>query len=597
MKQLTKRTLALVLVVVLAGLAFMPYVAYADEPEETYEATEETIEETIEVGTQSRTAVTIREETYFSFTPNATGYWTFVTSNIIGTSDPELRVTNNYGHIMALDSGTAPNNNAIVKLHLVEGAHYIIWAGVRWGTMGSFTLTVYMSDTFTRPTRPVPVPTVIPGEGGMSRGQDQLLYSFSPQESGLWSIEIEAEAIFEIEISDSFGNFIGGTLDSRNDHFFATMRLVADETYRIRSWGLGGVWYTITISPAESFEPWIDWDMLAEWDIAVDFDADMSALSPHGGHVSVNDTVQLSFTPYTSGLWLFEIYENFDNPVLLITDTYGSFIFAEEIWSDNQWLFFTMEADVEYILWASSFWGGNVDFSMYISYYEPEPVDYDLDYDEPAPDIIHTDRGTRIPSHGGYVIVGDEHTFHFSPATTGSWTVQLIGDSSWTDLLVSDISGSFVLQNWAGRIISLYMAQYAEYIFETWAEQDDTLIFVSPTYEITFPGSAAHTTRMVTNETEFVFVPNISGYWLIYTTNNIGQTDPYLWLYDAEGNIIAQDDDGGEGLNAMIKIHLDAGTQHTIRAGFFAGTGEYRLNVRRAGGMPVRDLVVLNPPG
>ena len=593
MKQLAKRTLALVCVIVLATAAYIPYVAYADEPE-AYEA--------IEVDTQSRTVVTIEEETYFSFTPNATGYWTFVTSNNIGNNDPQLRVQNHYGHVIASDSGTAPNNNAIVKVHLVEGAHYIIWAGSRWGTVGSFTLTVYMSETFTRPMRPVPIPIEIPGEGGISRGRDSLLYTFSPHESGFWNIQVEADdyAFFEIEISDSHGNYIAGTLDHGADNFFASMRLVAGETYLFRGRHFGGTRYSFTISPADSFEPWIDWDMLAGWDIEIDLDAEMPTISPYRERIAVNASpTQLSFTPYTTGPWLLEFTDNNDSSLLLITDTYGSFLLIEEIWWDEQEILFHMEADVEYIFWISAFWGGRVNFNMYVSHYEPQLIDDDIDYDEePVQDIVVTDWGTRIPSEGGYVPAGEERHFHFTPATTGSWTVQLITEIGWSELSVSDFSRSFTIHDWDNGIISLDMAQHSEYTIDTWVGWDDegALVFVSPTYMITFPGSSASTTRRIANETEFTFVPGDSGYWVIYTTHNVGQTDPFLWLVDAEGNIVAYDDDGGEGLNSMIKIHLEAGDLYTIRAGFFIGSGEYRLNVRLIGGGQERDLVVLLPP-
>ena len=38
-----------------------------------------------------------------------------------------------------------------------------------------------------------------------------------------------------------------------------------------------------------------------------------------------------------------------------------------------------------------------------------------------------------------------------------------------------------------------------------------------------------------------------------------GEVDTYLEAYDASRNLIAEDDDGGEGLNARVEIFAEAG--------------------------------------
>ena len=83
----------------------------------------------------------------------------------------------------------------------------------------------------------------------------------------------------------------------------------------------------------------------------------------------------------------------------------------------------------------------------------------------------------------------------------------------------------------------------------------------------------------VDSNTEFTFTPSYSSTWIIYTTNN-GSSDPYLEIYNANGVLIDEDDDGGEGYNASIDTYLEAGVTYTINARFWAGgSGSYDLYV------------------
>ena len=63
-----------------------------------------------------------------------------------------------------------------------------------------------------------------------------------------------------------------------------------------------------------------------------------------------------------------------------------------------------------------------------------------------------------------------------------------------------------------------------------------------------------------------------------------GELDPYLELRDESGEAIAMDDDGGDGLNSLIRHTFDAAGTYTIAAmGFGESTGSYtlRINDRR----------------
>lgn len=56
--------------------------------------------------------------------------------------------------------------------------------------------------------------------------------------------------------------------------------------------------------------------------------------------------------------------------------------------------------------------------------------------------------------------------------------------------------------------------------------------------------------------------------------------DAYLTLADFDGNILAEDDDGGGGLNSRMTIQLDAGSYVLVASSFEAGElGAYTLSV------------------
>jgi PKD repeat protein len=68
----------------------------------------------------------------------------------------------------------------------------------------------------------------------------------------------------------------------------------------------------------------------------------------------------------------------------------------------------------------------------------------------------------------------------------------------------------------------------------------------------------------------------------------LGLWDSYLYLFDAEGNYITADDDGGEGYASRITITLGAGTYYIGAAAYSSGTGSQRVRLRE---------VAIPPPG
>jgi hypothetical protein len=69
----------------------------------------------------------------------------------------------------------------------------------------------------------------------------------------------------------------------------------------------------------------------------------------------------------------------------------------------------------------------------------------------------------------------------------------------------------------------------------------------------------------------------------VYTLETFGSTDVILSLFgpDNPANLIAEDDDSGEGLNPRVVTSLDSGSyQIMVRHFHRSGTGNYRIQVR-----------------
>ena len=95
--------------------------------------------------------VHVSSRTAFSFTPDRTGAWTFRTADN-GDSDPYILVrdSDNYnrGEFAHFDSGSGPDNSALLTLQLDGGTPYMIKTGLvhNYYAPCNFTLTVSPAD-------------------------------------------------------------------------------------------------------------------------------------------------------------------------------------------------------------------------------------------------------------------------------------------------------------------------------------------------------------------------------------------------------------------------------------------------------------------
>ena len=81
------------------------------------------------------------------------------------------------------------------------------------------------------------------------------------------------------------------------------------------------------------------------------------------------------------------------------------------------------------------------------------------------------------------------------------------------------------------------------------------------------------------SEDWYSFRPNQTGFLVIETT---GVTDTYLEIYDAQDNLMMEDDDGGEEVNARVDIYVRIGATYFIKVKAFSNdiTGQYVIQTR-----------------
>ena len=88
-------------------------------------------------------------------------------------------------------------------------------------------------------------------------------------------------------------------------------------------------------------------------------------------------------------------------------------------------------------------------------------------------------------------------------------------------------------------------------------------------------GSSTASSLEADEADQFFIEISSSGTLVVYTT---GSTDTQGAILDSSGNVLASNDDGGEGLNFQISTSVSAGTYYIIVGAF--GSGDYTLHVR-----------------
>ena len=189
---------------------------------------------------------------------------------------------------------------------------------------------------------------------------------------------------------------------------------------------------------------------------------------------------------------------------------------------------------------------------------------------------------------GGEIRINRSDEIEFTPDTSGGWVISTsnnggsdpyleLYDSRGNYLAYDDDSGGdynalmIVILN-AGETYTIHAGFYN-------SGEGTYMLNVAPAPMILAGGD----TLRVDVTTRFVFIPRESGMWEFSTSDN-RSADPFLEIYDEDGNYMAYDDDSGGNYNALINVYMSAGSTYIIKAGFVGGEGydAYTLNVRPA---------------
>ena len=283
-----------------------------------------------------------------------------------------------------------------------------------------------------------------------------------------------------------------------------------------------------------------------------------------GGEVRVVGATEYSFTPNASGYWEMRTTDNgSSDPYLQLRDSMGELIMYDDDGADDN--------NSVIVVWLD----GGVKFEIDAGFYsDDDSGGYTLT-------VRRLDETSMLSGGGGEVVVKDSSLYLFAPETSGYWEFSTSENGNSDPVLkITDMFGYTVGQDddSGGDSNALLMVELeSEQTYIVHAE------FYSGigSYKMTFlyiddsnsggeiPSEGGET--IVFGETAVNFSPDHSGIWEIRTLDE-GSSDPKLELYDSNGDLVSENDDGLIGQNAVILASLQAGETYTIKVGFFSGS-------------------------
>ena len=225
----------------------------------------------------------------------------------------------------------------------------------------------------------------------------------------------------------------------------------------------------------------------------------------------------------------------------------------------------------------------------------PEPKPEPEKTPEPPEDLpdIDTDDAfySTFPEDGGTIRVPGPAELEITPEYEGLW-IFYTQDSGTDDPVLFLYNPDGTLVQYDDDSMGDYNARLCVYLYtETtytvvvlFYDEDtgdvgmgpgDTTVYAIAPEEIPSDGGEA----VVTAPQGFLLIPEKTATYEFRTSEN-GEGDPMLELYDSDINLIAEDDDGGEDGNSIIRIELKAGESYSLFASFYGlGPITYTLTV------------------
>jgi len=302
----------------------------------------------------------------------------------------------------------------------------------------------------------------------------------------------------------------------------------------------------------DDYEPWLD--------------PSLEALSE--GPNRITEAGYYRFEPSQPGVWQFETTDSGDgDPKLWIYDSSGDpYAFDDDSGQGYNALVCVSISD--FVVVEVSFWDSNTTTTLVIT---------------SESSISHDAVEGYIPPGGGVVVIRETQTLEFTMDRAGFWVFYTMNNgSSDPYLTLYDHDGEKYSEDddSMGDYNALLIVYFdegepgsIEAGFNLGDEGYYELVVKPPEM---FPDSGG--TLAVNAPQTFVFTPDRSGIWTFSTSDeNFG--DPYLQLFDEHENVW-EDDDGGDGYNALLSVELVAGERYHINASFATlGPVTYTLTV------------------
>ena len=475
--------------------------------------------------------------------------------NGFDTQDADLSFLNRFSDMDSITENAKSYVAIAVELELIGGFDDGTFRGQE--TLDRAQAAVLLWRSFID-TLPYIADTVIPGNGGIAQVDGTTDYTFTPDSTGLWEISTSENTMSDpyLILFDSDDEIISEDDDGGyglNAHLFSW--LIAGETYTIRAGFYSGRTgnYLLTVEL---------------------MDTDTSIPS-NGGETIVSEPTLILFTPDESGLWIFTTSNSdYSDPYLYIYNINGNMLGYDD--DSGGYL----DAMIVIYLEAGELYLVGADYYYYTS------GSYTL-----SATLISISE--TIPAGGGEIRALYSDYYGFTPDNSGLWIITVRSEHGLDTVLnLYSEDGELV----AYPIYSIspdadiitFLEEGQSYIVHAgiWDNAPDEYILdVSPiTIVGTIPTAGGEV--LVNGSSFYEFTPSESGYWVLATSDN-GDSDPFLWIYDQEGEVVDYNDDAGfPDLNSRLITRLEVGETYYIHASFYDDIGSYTLTVAPPQALP-----------
>jgi len=401
-----------------------------------------------------------------------------------------------------------------------------------------------------------PQSEVIPGAGGDIQVNGETDFTFAPSSTGMWLIYTYSSGTADpiVSISDANGNLIQRDDDGGgNNNSLLFVHLNAGATYSINAgfYGNDSGSYTLGVSLPDS-------------------------IPAGGGSISVQLVEAYSFTPSQSGQWEFRTSttDADTDPFVRVYDGRGNLIGEDDDGGGgfNSYLVVNLNAGEPYGCYFSSYVGGSGNYTVNVA-----PAG-----SGPSPTAGPT--GAALPP-GGTIDVTAPTDLSFTPDQSGGWVIFSSNNENCDPILaIYDANGSLINEDddsmgGNNAILVVHLNQGTTYTVSAryYGSPGRYTIYAIKATDI--PGNGGSYT--LDGLEVYSFVPGQAGNWEFLAATG-GNIDPMITVYDARGNVIAEDDDGGGGLSALVNLNLSAGEAVSIFIRVYTGgSGTFTFSVTR----------------